>query len=110
MFTKWKWSLGLREFSIATIVDSVETGGTSERDASITVCMKLDGKPVTMEVDTGAAKTITCEETLHKLWPGRGLDKTDVRLQSYLGEPIQVVGSAVVNTTVNPEIFTVILI
>ena len=56
--------------------------------------MTLDGKPVTMEIDTGAAKTIIPEKTFHKLWPGRGLDETAVRLQSYLGEPIPVVGCA----------------
>ena len=51
-----------------------------------------------MEVDTGAAKTIMPEKTFRELWPRRSLDKTDVQLQSYLGEPIPVVGSAVVHT------------
>ena len=38
------------------------------------------------------------EEAYGKLWPTRSLDRTDVELQSYLGEPIPVVGSAVVHT------------
>ena len=70
-----------------------------ERDAPITVCLTLDGKQVTMEVDTGAAKTIMSEKAFRKLWPRRSLDKTEVRLQSYMGEPIPVVGSVVVSTT-----------
>ena len=31
------------------------------------------------------------------LWPGRSLNPTDVRLQSYSGEPIHVVGCCYVN-------------
>ena len=69
-------------------VDSVAAGERGERDAPITLCIMLDGKPVTMEVDTGAAKTIMSGKTFHKLWPGRSrLDSTPVRLQSYLGDP-----------------------
>ena len=81
-----------------TSVDSVGTEGRGERDAPITVCITLNGKPVSMEVDTGAAKTIMPEKTFRELWPGRSLDKTDVQLQSYLGEPIPVLGSALVHT------------
>ena len=66
-----------------------------ERDAPITVSMAVDGQLVTMEVES-AAKTITSEKAFRKLWPGRSLDQTDVRHQSYLGEPIPVVGSVIV--------------
>ena len=69
-----------------------------ERDAPITVCISLDVKPVSMEADTSAAKTIMPEKTFHELWPVRSLDKTEVQLQSYLGEPIPVLGSALVHT------------
>ena len=82
--------------AIDFVVDAVGTGERGERDAPITVCMAVDGQPVNMEVDTGAAKTIMPEKAFRKLWPGRSLDKTDVRLQSYLGEPIPVVGSVIV--------------
>ena len=79
-------------------VDSVAAGERGERDAPITVCIMLDGEPVTMEVDTGAAKTMS-GKTFHKLWPGRSLDSTPVRLQSYLGESIPVLGSTLVHTS-----------
>ena len=72
--------------------------------------MTLDGQPVTMEVDTGAAKTIMPEKTFHKLWPGRSLDKTNVRLQSYLGEPIPVVGSALVQYLEQTDDFPLIVV
>ena len=62
------------EISFVTAsVDSVAAGERGERDAPITVCITLDGKPVTMEVDTGAAKTIMSGKTFRKLWPGRSL-------------------------------------
>ena len=79
------------------VVDAVGNSERGERDAPITVSMTVDGQLVNMEVDTGASKTIMSEKAFRKLWPGRSLDKTDVRLQSYLGEPIPVVGSVIVN-------------
>ena len=34
------------------------------------------------------------ENGYHKLWPGRSLDSTTVRLQTYACESLEVVGSA----------------
>ena len=79
-----------------------------ERDAPITVLhMTIDGQPVPMEIDRGAAKMIIgtfpwplmAKGTFHKFWPRRSLDKTGVRVQSYLGEHIPVVGSTLVKIT-----------
>jgi len=36
------------------------------------------------------------ENVYHKLWPGRSLDSTTVRLQTYACESLEVVGSATV--------------
>ena len=36
------------------------------------------------------------ENVDHKLWPGRSLDSTTVRLQTYACESLEVVGSATV--------------
>ena len=52
---------------VTTSVDSVESDSSGERDAPIAVRITLDGKPVTMDVDTGTVKTIMPEKTL---WPG----------------------------------------
>ena len=81
---------------IDSVVDAVGNSERGERDAPITVSMTVDGQLINMEVDTGASKTIMSEKAFRKLWPERSLDKTDVRLQSYLGEPIPVVGSVIV--------------
>ena len=59
----------------------------------IQVKVKLDDCLVTMEVDTGASMSLMAEATFNALWPGRSLDKTEVRLCSYSKEPIPVVGS-----------------
>ena len=48
------------------------------------VQVEVDGRRVSMEVDTGASK---------QLWSGRALDPSEIRLQSYSKEVIPVVGS-----------------
>ena len=59
----------------------------------IRVSLAVDGCPLDMEVDTGAAVSITSQTTFDELWPNRSLAPSTVRLQSYSGEPISVVGS-----------------
>ena len=49
----------------------------------IQVKVKVDDCLLTMEVDTGASSSLRSEKTYKALWPGRGLQSTDVRLQSY---------------------------
>ena len=61
-------------------VDSVEDCG--ERVPPISVCVQCDGKEVAMELDTGASVSLMSENVYHKLWPGRSLDSTTVRLQT----------------------------
>ena len=57
------------------------------------VSLKLDGKPFTMELDTGAAYSLVSEATFKELWPDSQLSATDVRLHAYTGTTIPVVGS-----------------
>ena len=45
----------------------------SQSDTPITVQLKLDEQKVIMEVDTGAAVTLTSEETQKKLFPKANL-------------------------------------
>ena len=65
-----------------------------ERSPPITVHIVINETTVPMEVDTGTSVSIMGEATYYKLWPGRGLSKTDLKLQTYSKEPIAVVGSA----------------
>ncbi len=50
-----------------------------------------------MEVDTGATMSLMSANTLYRLWPGRKVQTTKVRLCSYSKEPIPVVGCCEVN-------------
>ena len=57
------------------------------------VQVEVDGRRVSMEVDTGASMSIMSETTYKQLWSGRALDPSEIRLQSYSKEVIPVVGS-----------------
>ena len=63
----------------------------------IVVEVQVDDCIIPMEVDTGASMSLMSESTFGRLWPGRSLSSTDVRLQSYSKEPIPVVGCSYVN-------------
>ena len=54
--------------------------------------MEINNKCVTMELDTGAAVTIMSQKSYHSLFPGLQLDNSSVRLKSYSGQTIPVVG------------------
>ena len=75
-------------------VDTVEDRG--ECVPHISVCVQVDGKEVTMELDTRASLSLMSENVYHKLWPGRSLDSTTVRLQTYACESLELVSSATV--------------
>ena len=61
----------------------------------IMVKVRVDDCLLNMEVDTGAAHSLISEKT--SLWPGRSLETTAIRLQSYSKEPIPVKGCCYVN-------------
>ena len=54
--------------------------------------LELDGKPVSMEIDTGAAVSIISENTQKSLFPTASLTVPTVRLRTYTSKPIRVVG------------------
>ena len=57
-----------------------------------TVVMELNGQPVSLEIDTGAAVSIISEKAQKKLFPTAALDRADVRLSTYTTKPIPVLG------------------
>ena len=54
--------------------------------------LQLDGKPVTMEVDTGAAVSLISEWTLKQVLPKAAIHSTTVVLRTYTSERIPVRG------------------
>ena len=69
----------------------------------ILVKIKLDGCVIDMEVDTGASLSLMPESTFSTLWPGRSLQPSSTRLQTYLKETIPVVGCTCVNVDYNGQ-------
>ena len=63
----------------------------------IEIKVQVDDCLIKMEVDTGTFMSLMSQTTFQKLWPGRSLSTTEVRLQSYSKEPIPVVGYCYVN-------------
>ena len=75
----------------------------SMRSPPIQVKVGVDDCLIKMEVDTGASVSLMSETLFTELWPGRSLESTGVRLQSYSREPIPVVGCCYVNLAYNGQ-------
>eukprot|EP00731_Ephydatia_muelleri_P033589 Em0033g5a len=54
--------------------------------------VSIDGVLVTMELDTGAAVSIVSESTFRRLWSGKVLERSGIRLCTYSGESLKVIG------------------
>ena len=68
-----------------------------ERPKPYSVVLEINGHPVTLEIDTGAAVSVVSERTKQKLFPTIALEETDVRLRTYTAKPIQVLGQMLVS-------------
>ncbi|KAL5481688.1 hypothetical protein EMCRGX_G021912 [Ephydatia muelleri] len=56
------------------------------------ISVSIDGVLVTMELDTGAAVSIVSESTFRRLWSGKVLERSGIRLCTYSGESLKVIG------------------
>ena len=72
---------------------------SSPRAEPIHVTMTMDEAEVTMEVDTGASISVMSEHTFRDTWKGNGpqLQTSTVRVKTYSGEALEVLGSIVVD-------------
>ena len=66
------------------------TGNTQVQPFEVTVM--VDSKPLRMEIDAGATSSLVTESTFKELWRDKELNASKVRLCSYSGEPIPVLG------------------
>jgi len=62
------------------------------------VTLSIEGRSVQMEIDTGTSLSLVSEQTYRELWPATPLQKTTVKLKTYAGTPLKVLGS--MNATV----------
>ena len=74
------------------------------------VTIEVDKKPIQMEVDTGASLTLVSERTLRENWPTVNLSHTGIKLHSYSGESVPVVGTADVSVKYGSQIATLPLL
>ena len=64
----------------------------TNKSKPIKVEIQLNGKPLQMEVDTGAALSIISGDTKQKILPQATLQKSQILLQTYTGEKMEVLG------------------
>ena len=74
------------------------------------VSVDIEGSTVLMQLDTGASLSLMSESTFRELWPERNLSPSQVRLCSYSGESIPVLGSVDVTVTYKSQCHKVTLI
>jgi len=77
---------------------------TNRADSPFYVELMINGKQITMELDTGAGKTIISEATYNQWGPDRPpLQPPDCKLNTYTHESIPLLGSCKVNVEYNEQ-------
>ncbi|KAF0306590.1 hypothetical protein FJT64_021921 [Amphibalanus amphitrite] len=73
--------------------------GLGVRRPPLMVPVTLDGQKVEMELDTGATLSVCSDAGFRQLWPcgGSKLEPCSVKLKTYSGEQLPVMGQAAVN-------------
>ena len=82
----------------------------SDKTKPIKVEVTVEGKKVSMELDTGAAVSIMSHEMHKSLWPEVPLESTAIKLRTYPGERIHSVGCRKVRVQCNHQSATVELV
>ena len=71
----------------------------------IQVNLTVNEKPLTMELDTGASYSLISEETYKATWSeGPSLQQSGIKLHTYTGEQVVVVGSITVTVCYNTQV------
>ena len=81
--------------------------GRDKKAEPYTTTITLNGATLQMEIDTGSALTLISETTYSTLWPKGNsprLEPTPVRLRTYSGEELRVVGRAVVRVRCGEQV------
>ena len=78
----------------------------SQAGTPIQVNLTMNQKPLTMELDTGASYSLISEQTYKTTWPegAPSLEKCAVKLLTYTGERVVVVGSITVTVCYNTQL------
>ena len=71
----------LNEYSLYQI-------GSKQASKPLQVEVVINGQPLSMELDTGAAVTLVSEESFHRKWSTVTLQPSTAQLHTYSGEPL----------------------
>ena len=71
---------------------SLFTVGEASGSRTIQVEVKVNGKPLVMEVDTGAAVSLLSEEAMKTHFPDAQLQPSTALLRTYTGEAMDILG------------------
>ena len=82
-YTRVNYSIG-NTFCISQLDES--------RSHPFTTEMEINGKTLTMEIDTGASVSIISEQLQKQLFPKGSVEPSPLQLQTYTGERLGVIG------------------
>ena len=68
-------------------------------EPSIMVPVKVNRVSHSMELDTGASVSIMSEETCGRRFPKVPLEESQIKLKTYTGEALEIIGQALVEVT-----------
>ena len=67
--------------------------GDGEGREPLEVDLEVDGLTLRMELDTGASLSLISKSIFKQRWPSESLQPTTIKLKTYSGEPLEVLGS-----------------
>ncbi|XP_040067033.1 uncharacterized protein LOC120840511 [Ixodes scapularis] len=85
-------------------------GSCSARKGGYTTEVRVAGTLVTMQVDTGGSVSIVPEEVYKQYWPGLSLSNCRLKLKTYGGVPLEVLGKLIVPVEHNGQTMTLSLV
>ena len=95
--TRWMDKEENSEDSGDEILKVYSVGNSSTKPIHVEI--QIDGKPISMEVDTGAAVSLMSQKKLKQALPGAKVKPTNVVLRTYTSEVIPVLGEVLVDVT-----------
>lgn len=95
---KWIEDTEQQEYSDSTVF---QLSGKSPNPFRVELCVQE--KPLLFEIDTGASVTLISEETYNEHYQNSPLQKSSLRLKTYTGEPLQVLGQMTVTVSYHSQ-------
>lgn len=79
--------------------------GQEAPEPSIIIPLKINGTEINLELDTGSSVSILSEQTWKSTFPGTPLHASNLKLKTYSGEQLKVVGQATVEVQYEEQSF-----